>query len=92
MGVHRVPVASETATETKDEDMSKLFAKQGSTGGFTASGKPVVGQWRAKAKAWAVWIDGGGLATSRSFATASEADAYAATLICPLKTESLKWW
>ena len=86
-----LPVASETATK-KDKDMSKLFSKQGSAGGFTATGKAVVGQYRPKVKAWAVWVDGGGLSTMRSFQKASEADAFAATLICPATTERLKWW
>lgn len=74
------------------------ITKKGNAVGFTSKGETVSGQYRAKAKAWYVSVTsemGVTMMTdprNRNFATVSEAQAYAETLIDAAKTEELAWW
>lgn len=73
--------------------MSRLFTRRGNVAGFTAEGKSVTGEYRAKVKAWRVWIGPiSNLGECHTFATAADADAFAESQIAPVKTEELKWW
>lgn len=73
-----------------------MFSKQGNVAGFTSTGQRVVGGYSRKAKEWDVFVDGGidpfTNSKRRTFATLAQAEAYARTLICPAKTEELRWW
>lgn len=73
-----------------------MFSKRGNTAGFTSESFPVCGAYSRNSKEWAVWVESGlGALTNskrRTFATLSQAEIYARTLICPTKTNELKWW
>lgn len=73
-----------------------MFSKRGNTAGFTKEGYAVVGGYSRNARDWYVYVDAGlGAFTNsrrQTFASLTQASAYAEALIDEGKTAELKWW
>lgn len=70
--------------------MSNFFCAKGNVAGFTAQGRNIVGK-RRKDGSWQVWTDEH-CRDAQTFATATDADSYVASIMDQKKTNELKWW